>query len=66
MAQRKMYSVLQLVVARLRVDKFSFERLSNKLHMETTMDLSTGRGPVKSRGACRALCAPHLLQLETS
>lgn len=36
---------LQLVVAGLRVHHFSFERFSNKVHMETTMELSTGKGP---------------------
>ena len=50
-------SFLQLVVGWLKDHHFSFERFSNKLQMETTMELSTGRGPSEELWSMSCLCA---------
>ena len=50
-------SFLQLVVGWLKDHHFSFERFSNKVHMETTMELSTGRGPSEELWSMSCLCA---------
>ena len=53
----KIISFLQLVVGWLKDHHFSFERFSNKLHMETTMELSTGRGPSEELWSMSCQCA---------
>ena len=45
------------MVGWLKDHHFSLERFSNKLHMETTMELSTGRGPSEELWSMSCLCA---------
>ena len=59
----QIFYILQLVVARLKDHHFSFDGFSNKLHMETTIEHSTGRGPSEELWSMSCQCAAVIISL---